>query len=98
MRAIRKSDNPWLSHDWKVKTLVSVSRSGSRLGFTCRSCERTFTHVTGDSQTWATNGHDVALAEEVSKRWLSEACPIRPDESDAADRLKFKNPQGGLTT
>src|ERR1700738_1794894 len=93
MRNITKSENPWLSHDWKVKTLISVTRGGSRLGFTCRSCERTFTHMTGSNQTWATDGHDVALAETISQRWLSETCPVRPGTTDAADRITHKNPQ-----
>ena len=52
MRTISKVENPWQSHDWKVKTLISVTRGGSRLAFTCRSCERTFTHMTGNNQTW----------------------------------------------
>ena len=91
MRNITKSENPWLSHDWKVKTLISVTRGGSRLGFTCRSCERTFTHMTGSNQTWATDGHDVALAETISQRWLSETCPVRPGTTDEADRLTLKN-------
>jgi hypothetical protein len=91
MRTIGKSENPWQSHDWKVKTLISVTRGGSRLGFTCRSCERTFTHMTGSNQTWATNGRDVALAESISQRWLSETCPVRPGSTDGADRLSLKN-------
>lgn len=93
MRNITKSENPWQSHDWKVKTLISVTRGGSRLGFTCRSCERTFTHMTGSNQTWATDGHDIALADPISQRWLSEACPVRPGTTDEADRLNHKNTQ-----
>jgi len=95
MRSISKSENPWLSHDWKVKTLISVTRGGSRLGFTFRSCERTFTHMTGSNQTWATDGHDVALAENISQRWLSETCPVSPVATDGADRLNLKNSQAG---
>jgi hypothetical protein len=91
MNPLRKTGNPWLSHDWKVKTLISVTRGGSRLGFTCRSCERTFTHVTGENQTWATNGHDVALTEEVSRKWLTERCPVRPEQNDVVDRTRLKN-------
>ena len=91
MRIATKSENPWQSHDWKVKTLISVTRGGSRLAFTCRSCERTFTHMTGSNQTWATDGRDVALADDISHRWLSEACPIRPGATDSADRLNLKN-------
>ena len=92
MRNLSKTANPWQSHDWKVKTLISVTRGGSRLAFTCRSCERTFTHMTGNNQTWATNGHDVALADIISQRWLSQICPVSPDPSDVADRLNHKNP------
>lgn len=91
MRSITKNENPWQSHDWKVKTLISVTRGGSRLGFTCRSCERTFTHMTGTNQTWATNGKDVALADGISRRWLSEICPLRPGATDGADRLSYRN-------
>ena len=93
MRKISKNDNPWGTHDWKVKTLISVTRGGSRLGFTCRSSERTFTHMTGNNQTWATDGHDIALAENISQRWLSENCPVSPVTTDVADRLNLKNPQ-----
>jgi len=93
MRTLSKTANPWLSHDWKVKTLVSVTRGGSRLAFTCRSCERTFTHMTGSNETWATDGHDVALADNISQRWLSEICPVSPVAGDAADRLSHKNPR-----
>ena len=91
MRTNGKIENPWQSHDWKVKTLVSVTRAGSRLAFTCRSCERTFTHMTGNNQTWAQDGHDAALADAISQRWLSEICPITPEPTDAADRLNLKN-------
>jgi hypothetical protein len=95
MRNIMKTENPWQSHDWKVKTLISVTRGGSRLAFTCRSCERTFTHMTGNNQTWATDGHDVALADTISQRWLSEICPVSPVVADVADRLNHKNPPAG---
>jgi hypothetical protein len=91
MRVIRVSESPWLTHDWKVKTLISVVRGGSRLAFTCRSCQRTFTQVTGDNQAWATNGHDIALEDEVSRRWMSEQCPIQPEKRDEEDRLRLKN-------
>jgi hypothetical protein len=91
MRSISKSENPWQSHDWKVKTLISVTRGGSRLAFTCRSCERTFTHMTGNNQTWATNGKDVALTDVISQRWLSETCPVSPVTGDVEDRLNHKN-------
>jgi len=95
MRNMIKSENPWQSHDWKVKTLISVTRGGSRLAFTCRSCERTFTHMTGNNETWATDGHDVALADNISRRWLSETCPVSPVVADVADRLNHKNPPSG---
>jgi hypothetical protein len=39
--------------------------------------------VTGNNQTWATDGHDVALAENISRRWLSEIC-CRTSESGGA--------------
>jgi len=92
MRTIRRTDNPWLSHDWKVKTIVSLmTGGGSRLGFTCRACERTFTQLTSTSRAWAVNRADMALAEDVSVRWMSEYCPSRPGATDAADRLKLKN-------
>jgi hypothetical protein len=97
MRSISKNENPWQSHDWKVKTLISVTRGGSRLAFTCRSCERTFTHLTGNNQTWATNGKDVALADTISQRWLSETCPVSPVTGDVADRLNHKNSPVGMS-
>jgi hypothetical protein len=47
--------------------------------------------MTGSNQTWATDGHDVALADPISHRWLSEICPVIPVASDSDDRLNFKN-------
>jgi hypothetical protein len=92
VRAIRRTDNPWLSHDWKVKTIVSLmTGGGSRLGFTCRACERTFTQLTSTYRAWAANSSDIALADDVSARWMAEYCPGRPGPDDATDRQKLKN-------
>jgi hypothetical protein len=84
---------PWESHDWKVKTLESVSAGGgSMLAFTCRACERKFTHTTANNRAWATSGDGTALADEVTSRWLVQNCPGRPGKSDNKDRLAFKYP------
>src|SRR5258707_14587297 len=81
----------WESHDWKVKTLESLSPGGgSKLAFTCRACERKFTHTTANNRTWATDDDGTALADEVSTRWLAEPCPRRPGQHDHKDRLKVK--------
>jgi hypothetical protein len=92
MRSIQ-AKAPWDSHDWKVKTLESVmSGGGSRLAFTCRSCERKFSYTTGNNRAWATSSDGTTLADEISSRWLSQSCPGRPGELDAQDRLALKYP------
>ena len=88
-----QNKTPWESHDWKVKTLESVSAGGgSKLAYTCRACERKFIYTTGNNRVWATNDEGTALADEVSARWLSESCPRRPGKRDGQDRMTFKNP------
>src|SRR5260370_39888108 len=45
---------PWRTHDWKVRTIESISPGGgSRLAFTCRSCGRIFNQTTINSRSWA---------------------------------------------
>jgi len=85
------SKSPWESHDWKVKTLEFHPSNGSRLGFTCRSCERKFSYTTGNNRAWAVNGEFVALADDISTRWLAQPCQGRPGHDDDADRLQLKN-------
>jgi hypothetical protein len=86
-----QSKAPWESHDWKVKTLESLSAGGgSKLGFSCRACERKFTHTTANNRAWATAEDGTALADEISTRWLAESCPGRPGQHDHKDRLKVK--------
>jgi len=88
-----QNKTPWESHDWKVKTLESVSAGGgSKLAFTCRSCERKFTHTTANNRAWATSSDGTALADEVSSRWLAQSCPGRPGKGDKKDRLSLKYP------
>jgi hypothetical protein len=84
---------PWESHDWKVKTLESLSAGGgSKLAFTCRGCERKFTYTTANNRAWATSADGSALADEISSRWLAESCPGRPGKGDNKDRLTIKYP------
>jgi len=84
---------PWESHDWRVKTLESLSAGGgSKLAYTCRRCERRFTQTTVNHRAWATNNDGTALADEVTSRWLDQSCPGRPGESDNKDRLILKYP------
>jgi hypothetical protein len=84
---------PWESHDWKVKTLESVSAGGgSRLAFTCRACERQFIYTTVNNRAWAVNSDGIALADEVTTRWMAESCLRRPGEHDNKDTHKLKNP------
>ena len=64
-----RDKTPWESHDWKVKTLESVSAGGgSTLAFTCRGCERTFTYMTANNRGWATSNDGTALADEITSR------------------------------
>lgn len=85
------SRTPWDSHDWKVKTVQQLPAGrGSRLAFTCRSCERQFMFMTINSRTWAIDGQGQALSDDVTSRWLAEKCPHRPGSHDAEDRLMLK--------
>jgi hypothetical protein len=86
--------SPWDSHDWKIKTLESLTAGGgSRLGFTCRSCGRKFGYTTANHRMWAVNNDGSSLTDEISSRWLSERCPGHPCETDAADCLHIKYPR-----
>ncbi len=88
-----RARTPWQSHDWKVKTLESIiPGGGSKLAFTCRACERKFTHTTANNRAWATSGDGTPLADEVTSRWLAQSCPGRPAKGDNKDRLTFKYP------
>ncbi len=92
MDTILKPRSPWESHDWKVKTLDALlSGGGSRLGFTCRSCERNFSYFTASGRAWAVDSQWVALSDEISLRWLREFCPTHPGASDEEDRKALKN-------
>lgn len=92
MESILKPRSPWESHDWKVKTLDALlGGGGSRLGFTCRSCERTFGYLTATGRAWAVNAQWVALSDDVTLRWLRESCPVRPPTNDTEDRKALKN-------
>ena len=72
MRSLQNK-TPWESHDWKVKTVESLSAGGgSKLAFTCRSCERKFNHTTANNRAWATSADETALADDVTTRWLTE--------------------------
>ena len=83
---------PWRTHDWKVRTIESISPGGgSRLAFTCRSCARIFNQTTINNRTWAVDETGVALADNVTDRWLAEICLRRPPEGDATDRKQLKN-------
>ncbi len=81
----------WKTHDWKVRTIESISAGGgSRLAFTCRRCGRAFNQTTLNRRTWAVDGAGVALADEVTDRWLAEKCEHHPAKTDDADRGKLK--------
>ncbi len=85
---------PWDSHDWKVKTLESLTAGGgSRLAFTCRSCDRRFCYMTRNNQVWAMSNEGRALTDEVTSLWLSQNCSGRVSEGDAQHRMQFKYPQ-----
>jgi hypothetical protein len=69
-----RGKTPWKSHNWKVKTLESVSAGGgSKLAFTCRACERKFTFKTANNRAWATSVDGTALADEITSRWLAQS-------------------------
>lgn len=90
----REDRSPWSSHDWKVKTLESLTGAGgSRLGFTCRSCERRFSYTTSNHRAWAVNNDGVSLADEITSRWLAQPCPGRPPDGDDEDRRHLKYPK-----
>jgi hypothetical protein len=83
---------PWDTHDWKVKTLESLTAGGgSRLAFTCRGCRRRFSYTTANNRAWAVNDSGASLLDEITSRWLGERCVGRPTATDDDDRLHLKN-------
>jgi transposase-like protein len=89
-----RDKTPWDSHDWKVKTLESLTTGGgSRLGFTCRSCQRKFSYTTTNHRAWAVNDDGKTLSDDITSRWLSERCLRRPAETDNEDRQHLKYPR-----
>lgn len=85
---------PWSTHDFRVKTLEGLApgTSGSRLGFSCRSCGRKFSQTPGNHRTWAVNEQGMALESAVTDRWLSESCPHHSAASDEDDRTRLRKP------
>ncbi len=85
--------SPWGTHDFKVKTLEGATggAGGSRLGFTCRKCDRQFSQTPLNRRTWAINEAGMALESAVTDRWLSEVCPRLPAVTDE-DRKRLRSP------
>jgi hypothetical protein len=85
----------WRTHEWRVRTLESiVAGGGSRLGFTCRGCGKTFNHNTINRRTWAVDAQGVALSDDVTNRWLKGECLRHPILADDDDRKLIKYPAG----
>ena len=91
---LQKGRNPWESHDWKVKTLESLTPGGgSRLGFTCRSCGRKFGYTTINHRTWAVNNDGLSLSDEITSRWITQWCVGHTTDTDDEDRRQLKHQQ-----
>ena len=91
MQSMGKS--PWGTHEFKVKMLDWSRVGGSRLGYTCRCCDRKFSQFTLlDHQTWAVDAEGRALESAVTNRWLSENCPGLPAVGDQEDRKRLREP------
>ena len=85
--------NPWNTHDFKVKMLDWSAVRGSRLSYTCRRCGRGFCNFTvAGNDTWAIDSDGHSLEHAVSARWLSEACPRALSENDNKDRKRLRAP------
>jgi len=81
----------WGTHDFKVKMLDWSAFRGSRLGYTCRRCDRKFCHFTILNEgTWAVDGESRALENAVTVRWLSQDCPRHQSPSDDEDRKRLR--------
>jgi hypothetical protein len=81
------TENPWNTHDFKVKMLDWSAARGSRLAHTCRRCGRGFSRF-----TLLSVGRTLETA--VSNQWLSEDCPRVTNENDDKDRKRLRDPTG----
>ncbi len=89
------TENPWNTHDFKVKMLDWSAARGSRLAHTCRRCGRGFSRFTVLSHgVWAIDGEGRTLETVVSNQWLSEDCPRVTNENDDKNRKRLRDPTG----
>ena len=89
------TENPWNTHDFKVKMLDWSAARGSRLAHTCRRCGRGFSRFTVLSHgVWAIDGEGRTLETAVSNQWLSEDCPRVSNENDDKNRKRLRDPIG----
>ena len=88
-RVIRMETNFsfWNTHDWVSRSLELVP--GHRLiQYGCRECGRTFVDEYSTGERYAVHVSVFIfhrLSDDVTARWLSEACPFNRQMADDAD-------------
>ena len=78
----------WQTHDWCDRRPLVIDFSKKGILFICRKCNRGFAKdATGGRYAVQVSALAVfRLADEVTSRWLSEACPIEQPQKDCEDK------------
>jgi hypothetical protein len=86
-------DETWSSHEWLRKPRRVTTRPGDTvLHHHCIRCGRDFLTYPSSNNSYAVFVSAISfdqLEDEVTKRWLGEACPGRHASSDDEDRTKI---------
>jgi hypothetical protein len=80
--------DPWQTHKWCVPRPLVIDFSRKGILLICRRCNRGFAKdATGCTYAIQISAFAVfRLADEVTSRWLSEACPIEQPQRDSEDK------------
>src|SRR5258708_19474656 len=78
----------WKTEEWGERRPVENDFGKRGILFVCRKCERGFAKdATGNRYAIDVSTFAVyRLADKVTSRWLSEACPLERRRADSEDR------------